>query len=65
MEETNIIILHGGGKYRSGAMQWLKNAVSTKKYFTKETPLNKTIQVMGVDEFLTWVSQAFGKYTPV
>ena len=64
MTENNVIILHGGGKYRAGAMQWLKNAVSTKRYFTNATPANKVIRVMGVEEFLTWISQAFDRYTP-
>jgi hypothetical protein len=60
MPEKNIIILHGGGKFRAGAVAWLKQAVSEKKYMT---PMNqKNIAVMAVEEFMTWVSHAFDGY---
>lgn len=57
MTEKNILILYGGGKYREGAINWLKNAVLTKKYITQES--GKNIGVMNVEEFMTWASHAF------
>jgi hypothetical protein len=64
MPETNIIILYGGGKFRIGAIKWLKDAIATKKYFTNSTPPDKKIVAMSIEEFLTWVNHAFDKYAP-
>lgn len=60
MPERNIIILHGGGKFRTGAIAWLKRAVSEKRYMLPSAP--KNIAVMGVEEFMTWASHAFDGY---
>jgi len=62
MTESNIIILHGGGKYRVGAIEWLKNAVQTRKYVTPEMP-QKNIRVLGIEDFMKWVSNAFDRYS--
>ncbi len=62
MPEKNIIILHGGGKFRTGAVAWLKNAVNEKRYMTATN--EKKIAVMAVEEFMTWVSHAFDRYEP-
>jgi hypothetical protein len=62
MPETNIIILHGGGMFRPGAMTWLKRSVSEKRYMTSSN--QKNIAVMAVEEFMKWASHAFDSYQP-
>lgn len=57
MPETNILILYGGGRFRPGAISWLKRAVGEKRYMT--TGIQKNIAVMAVEEFMTWASYAF------
>jgi hypothetical protein len=58
MTEDEIIILHGGSGFKPGAIQWLKDAVSTKKYIV-DPNYNRKIHVFTIDEFLTWANNTF------
>jgi hypothetical protein len=56
MPETDIIIIAGGGGMKPGAIPWLKDAVSQKKYVLPGMP-EKNIQVFSIDEFMTWANR--------
>lgn len=56
MPEKDIIIIVDGGGYKEGALQWLKNAAEKSLYQTTE---KKSIQVLSLVEFLTWVNKTF------
>ena len=56
MPETDIIIIAGGGGMKPGAIPWLKDAVSQKKYVRPGIP-EKNIQVFSIEEFMTWANR--------
>lgn len=56
MPETDIIIIAGGGGMKPGAIPWLKDAVSQKKYVLPGMP-EKNIQVFSIEEFMTWANR--------
>ena len=58
MPEDRIIIIIDGGGWKSGAIDWLKKAVSEKKY-TDATNCHKLINVMNLTEFITWSNHTF------
>lgn len=59
MEEEMIIVLYGGEGFKEGSVEWLKNAVSEKKY---QSPSNsKNILVMKTEEFMAWANKTFRK----
>lgn len=58
MPESEIIILIDGKGWKSGAITWLRNAVSEKKYATEEGK-NKHIDVFDLQEFIAWANTKF------
>ncbi|MBD1862699.1 MULTISPECIES: PD-(D/E)XK nuclease superfamily protein [Trichocoleus] len=58
MPEQNIVIVIGGGGYKLGSIQWLKNAIETKLY-APETIQYKNISVFSLDEFIRWTNRVF------
>ena len=58
MPEKDIMILIDGDGWKEGAIEWLKSAVSIKKYTTKEND-NKNIKVFLLKEFFTWANNTF------
>jgi hypothetical protein len=60
MPENSIMILIDGAGWKTGAIQWLKDAVKQKKYTTEETK-NKNIMVFSLTEFFTWANRTFNK----
>lgn len=58
MPEDKIMIIIDGKGWKEGAIQWLKNAVNTKKY-ADYTGTNKEIMVFTLMEFLTWANNTF------
>jgi hypothetical protein len=60
MPENSIMILIDGAGWKAGAIQWLKDAVTQKKYTTEETK-NKNIMVFSLTEFFTWGNRTFNK----
>ncbi len=59
MPEKTIFILVDGGGAKEGAVQWLRDAVETKK-FANDQSRQKDIRVMNLVEFLTWANHTFG-----
>lgn len=57
MPEKEVIILIDGGGYREQALQWLKEAVSERKYQDVRNP--KTIHVFQMGDFQRWANRAF------
>ncbi|QOI96819.1 MAG: 4-diphosphocytidyl-2C-methyl-D-erythritol kinase [Flammeovirgaceae bacterium] len=58
MPETSILILIDGAGWKAGALNWLKGAVSQRKYTTEKNG-NKEIRVFSLVEFFTWANQTF------
>lgn len=58
MPESHIMIVIDGDGWKKGAIQWLKDAVSEKKYTTKENR-DKFIQVFSLKEFMAWANKLF------
>ena len=58
MPEQEIIIIVDGGGAKPGAIDWLKNTVTSKKYRNKSN-LNKSIHVMNLREFIIWANKSF------
>ncbi|MGB3573363.1 MAG: PD-(D/E)XK nuclease superfamily protein [Phormidesmis sp.] len=56
MPEMDIIIIADGGGMKPGAIPWLKEAVSKKKYVSLDMP-QKNIQVFSIREFITWANR--------
>ena len=53
--ENRIIIVIDGDGWGEGAIAWLKNAASTRKY-ADDSLETKKISVMSLKEFITWVN---------
>ncbi|GBD86799.1 hypothetical protein BMS3Abin03_00723 [bacterium BMS3Abin03] len=58
MPEKDIMILIDGDGWKKGAKEWLKTAVSNKKY-TSEKNNNKNIMVFSLANFFTWANNIF------
>jgi len=58
MPENHIMIVIDGDGWKKGAIQWLKDAVSEKKYTTKSNT-DKVIQVLSLKEFMAWANKFF------
>jgi hypothetical protein len=58
MPENHIIIIIDGQGWKEGAISWLRNAVSQKKY-TNERNRDKLIEVMDLKDFITWANRTF------
>jgi hypothetical protein len=58
MPEDHIMIVIDGEGWKKGAIQWLKDAVSQKKYTTQHNN-HKTIQVLSLSEFIAWANKLF------
>ena len=56
--ENDVIILIDGKGFRDGAVNWLVNSASEKKFITRDK-INKNIRVMNTIEFLTWCNETF------
>lgn len=56
MPERDIIIVAGGGGMKPGAIPWLKEAVSQKKYVQPDAH-EKNIQVFSIEEFMAWANR--------
>ena len=55
MPEKEIIIVHGGGGMKAGALLWLKESVKQKKF--QNPSQTKNIQVFTLEEFLMWANK--------
>lgn len=58
MPETSILILIDGSGWKAGALNWLKDAVSQRRY-TTEKNRNKEIRIFSLAEFFTWANHTF------
>ncbi len=58
MPEDHIIIIIDGQGWKEGAINWLKEAVSMKKY-TSTAHRDKIIDVMDLRDFITWANTTF------
>ncbi|KAF0141382.1 MAG: 4-diphosphocytidyl-2-methyl-D-erythritol synthase [Stygiobacter sp.] len=58
MPEKEIMILIDGKGWKAGAIEWLKEAVSSKKYTTSENQ-NKSIKIFSLTEFFEWANNIF------
>lgn len=58
MTEDEIIILYGGNGFKVGAIQWLKDSVSKRRYISDPNHSRK-INVMNVEEFMAWANKVF------
>lgn len=58
MPEKEIMILIDGDGWKEGAIEWLKSAVSDKKYTPKNND-DKNIKVFSLKDFFTWANNTF------
>ena len=58
MPEKDIMILIDGDGFKSGAKEWLRNAVKEKLYTTEENN-DTTVLVFSLAEFFTWANNTF------
>jgi hypothetical protein len=58
MPEKSVMILIDGAGWKPGAIKWLKDAVSRKKYATQDGGY-KEIMVFTLTEFFTWANTTF------
>ena len=56
MPEKQIIIVIDGDGFKEGAKQWLRDAVSERRYQRPEQ--EKTIEVFTLSEFVTWANRS-------
>jgi hypothetical protein len=56
MPEESVMILIDGGGWKTGAIQWLKDAVDKRKY---AEGTSKKIYVVNLTEFFTWANKTF------
>lgn len=54
--ENEVIIIYGGGGMKTGAISWLKTAISSKKYRDESTQ-DKQIHVFSLEEFILWANK--------
>jgi len=58
MPEKDIMILIDGDGFKTGAKEWLRNAVKEKLYTTEENN-DTTVMVFSLAEFFTWANNTF------
>jgi hypothetical protein len=58
MPEKDIMILIDGNGFKTGAKEWLRNAVKEKLYTTEENN-DTTVMVFSLAEFFTWANNTF------
>ncbi len=58
MPEKNIMILIDGDGFKTGAKEWLRNAVKEKLYTTEENN-DTNVMVFSLAEFFTWANDPF------
>jgi hypothetical protein len=58
MPEKELVIIVDGNGARSGAVSWLKDAATYKKY-TTDVNQDKEIQVFSLTEFIQWANNTF------
>ncbi len=58
MPEKDIMILIDGDGFKSGAKEWLRNAVKEKLYTTEENN-DTNVMVFSLAEFFTWANNTF------
>lgn len=56
MPENDIVIIVDGGGYKDGALQWLKDAATNKKF---QTGTSKNIRVFSLVDFMAWANTNF------
>lgn len=56
MPENTIVVLYGGGGYRSGAIDWFKKAVKARLY---QLDRAKEILIFDLNEFIKWANNDF------
>jgi|SaaInlStandDraft_6_1057023.scaffolds.fasta_scaffold55625_2 hypothetical protein len=57
MPEDNIMIVIDGNGFKKGAVEWLKEAASERKFLPSDS--TKKIQVFTLTEFLVWANHTF------
>ena len=55
MPEDHIIIIVGGGGYKAGALQWLKDAADNKTAIKHQ----KNIKIFSLEDFMIWTNKTF------
>ena len=58
MPEKEIIVVIDGDGWKKGAIEWLKKAVSSARYFEPGRD-QKSVKVFNLKEFLTWANKEF------
>jgi hypothetical protein len=58
MPESKIIIIVDGGGAKLGAVEWLKSAANSSKYWKHDKP-QKEILVMDLQGFIIWANNTF------
>lgn len=58
MPEKDIVLLIDGDGWKTGSIEWLKNAVKNSRY-TTDASKNKHIRVFSLAEFMTWANNFF------
>ncbi len=58
MPEKDILLLIDGDGWKTGSIEWLKNAVKNLQY-TTDASKNKHIRVFSLAEFMTWANNFF------
>ena len=56
MPEKHIVIVIDGAGWKAGAIPWLKDAATRKKYTTSENE-DKKIEVLSLTEFMAWANR--------
>ncbi len=57
-DEDEVIILIDGPGFREGALNWLREAASERRYIPDSMP-RKNISIMSVTEFMVWTNKIF------
>lgn len=58
MPEDHIVVVIDGKGWKKGAIEWLKQAASEKKY-TTIINRDKKIEILTLTEFMTWMNDTF------
>lgn len=58
MPEPTIIIIVDGGGAKPGAVEWLKSAANSSRYWKDDKP-QKEILVMDLTSFISWANNTF------
>lgn len=55
MPERHIVVIIDGKGWKSGAIPWLKEAASQRKY-SESLMSEKKIEILSLTEFMTWAN---------